>query len=125
MIIGMGIDIVDVDRIRRSLDKWGGRWAEKIFTREEIEVCRRSPDPAQSYAARFAAKEAFFKALPGAPSATSLQLIEVISDPAGRPAITVSGAMKDALDLTGADRSHLSMTHTPNVAAAVVAIEKI
>lgn len=123
-MIGFGVDIVDVERVRYSLEKWGKRWESRIFTEGEISYCRSAADPAQSYAARFAAKEAFFKAHPSPPDVFCPKMIEVSIDTSGRPEIFLSGLMKGSVDSIGQYSIFVTLTHISSMAAAVVVIEK-
>ena len=123
MILGVGIDLVDVERVRRSIERWGDRWTHRIFTEAEIKYCEYVRDPAPGYAARFAAKEAFFKALPEQPKAFLMIYVEVINSE-GKPAIRVHESVKDVLASLEPCKFHVSLTHEKNMAAAVVIIEK-
>jgi len=123
MILGVGIDIVDIPRVKRSLEKWGSRWEKKIFTGPEMDYCRRFNDPAPHYAARFAAKEAVFKALPRQPRAFFPREIEIVLSDSGRPAVKTSGETADSLGDTNQLNIHLSLSHEKATAAAIVVIE--
>lgn len=117
--IGIGIDLVEVSRIREMLEKHGRRFTERTFTSSEIAYCDACADPAMHYAARFAAKEAVAKAL-----GTGLWVegviwtdIEVVREPSGKPAIMLHGAAKQH----ARDASCLvSLTHTRELAMAQV-----
>jgi holo-[acyl-carrier protein] synthase len=121
MILGVGIDIVEIDRIKNTLEKWNTRFLEKVFTENEINYCNSKANPAQHFAARFAAKEAFYKALPKNKDYTvSWKEIEVISMKNGNPVISFTEKSKE-LELIHA---HLSLSHSLNSAVAVVVLEK-
>ncbi len=123
MIHGIGIDIVDVKRIEQAVRRWGGRFVERVFTPEEIEYCLGRVNPYDSYAARFAAKEAFIKALdPGVP--VFLREIGVVRAASGRPGIRLYGNAEEyfATALRNG-RIHLSLSHDRGCSIASVVIE--
>ncbi len=87
-IIGLGLDAVEIHRIEEALDKHGGRFKSKIFTKGEIERCEARADSAACYAARFAAKEAFYKALPNSvESSIPFKSVEIVNHKNGNLAI--------------------------------------
>ncbi len=123
MIIGIGTDITDVERIANTLRVYGERFERKVFSDEEIAYCRLTPRrSAERYAARFAAKEALAKAL-GLGMARGLwwRDIAVCKLPSGQPELLLSG---EAARLCQGLRSHLSLTHTDTMAMAVVILER-
>ncbi len=125
MIVGFGIDLVDIGRIRSTLERHGGRARARLFTEGELAYADRRQDPARHLAARFAAKEAAFKALAGSPSARGIgwRDIEVVSDTDGRPGLRLHGlaaARARELDVVAA---WLTMTHADGMAAATVVLE--
>lgn len=124
MIVGVGIDLAEVDRIAAALARWGERFAARVFTPGERATCRARGDGAAHYAARFAAKEAAFKAL-GGPRGVSWLDLEVVPAPGGdrAPSLALHGAAVAAASALGVVRLHLSLTHTQGVAAAVVIAE--
>jgi holo-[acyl-carrier protein] synthase len=115
VILGVGIDVVDVERFGATLARTP-RLVQRLFT---IEEQRR---PLASLAARFAAKEALAKAL-GAPGDLSWHDAEVITDESGRPWLEVRGTVQDRADLLGVKRLHLSLSHDAGIASAVVVLE--
>ena len=123
MIVGIGIDLVDITRVRKSLDRWGDRWTSKIFTDAERAACEKSPDPARTYASGFAAKEAAFKALPNQPRIFYPRQFEVVHDEARRPSIRLHSSTRDAEGCFDNLKPHLSITNENETAAAVVVIE--
>lgn len=124
MIISIGMDIVEIIRIERSLKTYKGRFREKYFTQSECEYCSSKSKPAQHYAARFAAKEALFKTLGGPwPSGCGHLDVEIISDKNGKPHIKLSDALENQFITLGMKNIHLSITHTKQSAAAVVIVE--
>jgi holo-[acyl-carrier protein] synthase len=125
MILSIGIDIVEVYRIRQTTARTP-RFAERVFTAAEREYCEsKGVAAAQSYAGRFAAKEAFLKALKtGWRGKITWQDIEVVSDEMGAPSLEIHGEAKNILKKRGADRVHLSISHTSEHAIAEVILEK-
>ena len=124
MIISIGIDIAEVYRIRDTIARTP-RFAERVFTANEREYCEsKGAAAAQSYAARFAAKEAFLKALKtGWRGKISWQDIEVVVDEAGAPSLNLTGETLKIKDERGASHVHLSISHTTEHAIAQVIIE--
>lgn len=124
MILSIGIDIVEVYRIRDTIARTP-RFAERVFTAQERKYCEgRGAAGAQSYAARFAAKEAFLKALKtGWRGKITWHDIEVVLDEAGVPSLWITGEAKRLLDSMSAARAHLSLAHTTEHAVAYVILE--
>jgi holo-[acyl-carrier protein] synthase len=125
MILSIGIDIAEVYRIRETIARTP-RFAERVFTAREREYCEsRGAAAAQSYAGRFAAKEAFLKALKtGWRGKITWTDIEILNDADGVPAFAVTGEAKRLLNETGAAAVHLSISHTAEHAVAQVIFEK-
>lgn len=125
MIISTGIDIVEVYRIRETIARTP-RFSERVFTECERSYCEsKGAAAAQSYAARFAAKEAFLKAIKtGWRGKITWQDIEVVSDEDGVPTLAITGEAKRILDERGATTIHLSISHTTEHAIAQVILEK-
>jgi len=125
MILSIGIDIVEVYRIRQTIARTP-RFAGRVFTAGERAYCDGKGKAAfQSYAGRFAAKEAFLKALQtGWRGKITWQDIEVVSDNAGVPTLVITGEAARILRERGADRVHLSISHTTDHAIAQVVLEK-
>lgn len=122
MILGLGIDIVEVSR----LEKWlkDNKLLQRFFSEEEIEyVLSKENGAARSLAVRFAAKEAFGKALGTGLAGIKLKDIVVVNDRTGRPFLKVSGTALEALKKKGGAVLHLSLSHEKTTAAAVVIIE--
>lgn len=126
MIVSIGIDIVEVYRIRETLTRTP-RFAERVFTESEREYCEsKAAAAAQSYAARFAAKEAFLKALKtGWRGKITWRDMEILNDKEGVPSLEISGEARILLENLGANKIHLSMSHTTKHAVAQVILEKI
>ena len=116
MIVGVGIDVVQVDRFERALGRTP-RLKDRLFTAAEQEGMR-----VESLAARFAAKEAVAKAL-GAPGGMSWHDAEVVRGTGGRPELLVTGTVAEEASAQGISRWHLSLSHDGGVATAVVVAE--
>jgi holo-[acyl-carrier protein] synthase len=124
MIVGVGLDLVPIARLQALLRRRGERALRRLFTPAEAERCRLSKHPPESFAARFAAKEAFFKALgTGWGRGGEWTDVEVVSAPSGAPSLRISGRAAALAAERGVARVHLSLTHTPDTAAAVVVLE--
>jgi holo-[acyl-carrier protein] synthase len=115
MIVGVGIDVAEIDRFATALDRTPSL-APRLFTERERQL------PPQSLAARFAAKEALAKAL-GAPRGLQWTDAEVVSDPHGRPSLRVVGTVAAAAAHLGVTRWHLSLSHDGGIATAIVIAE--
>ena len=126
MIRGIGMDMADIDRIARVLARHPERARRRLFTEGERAYCDRRAQPARHFAARFAAKEAAYKALAGSAEARHIHWleIEVANSPLdGRPMLLLHGtAAKRAAEL-GVGTVHITLTHSAEVAAAVVVLE--
>jgi holo-[acyl-carrier protein] synthase len=125
MIVGLGVDISEIDRIEAAIRRHGRAFIERVFAPREIEYCERHRGPAERYAARFAAKEATMKALgTGWRRGVRWVDIEVVREASGRPTIELRGAARQHADRLGVSRIHLSLTHSGNLAFAEVIFEK-
>jgi len=123
MVHGIGIDIVDVKRLEQAVRRWGERFVERVFTPEEIEYCSGKANPYNSYAARFAAKEAFIKALKS-DLPVSLKEIGVMNKGSGQPEISLYGNAGELFArLLRNGRIHLSLSHDRGCSIASVVIE--
>lgn len=125
MIIGIGVDIVDIDRIEHSLLEHGTRFRNRIFTAGEITYCEAHLRSGERYAARFAAKEATRKAFGAVASITRLswQDVEIVSSNEGAPHLHLHGATADLARKLGVVRSHVSLSHATSQAIAMVVLE--
>ncbi len=126
MILGVGMDIVEVHRIETLLRRFGSRFVTRIFSDYEIAYCEKRSRPARHYAVRFAAKEAFVKALGERRAAypgMRWSDIGVQRSPQGQPTFIFSGTIKEAIGQIGLRQAHLSLTHSTEYAAAVVILE--
>ncbi len=124
MIVGSGIDLVEIARIQHSMDRFGRRFLERVYTEAEQAYCLRRRNAAESFAARFAAKEAAAKALgTGISRGVSWLEIEVTRAPGRRPELRFSGRAAEMAAHIGARRAALSLTHTTTTAMASVVLE--
>ena len=122
MILGLGLDLAEVPRIARLMSEWGERFLERVFTAAERDYALGRAHAASHLAARFAAKEALLKAL-RVPPGISWQDIEVVGGGQRAPELSLRGRAAAAAADLGVVRLHLSLTHTDEVAAAVVVAE--
>jgi len=124
MIIGSGIDLAEIGRIQQSIDHYGARFLDRVYTAAEQAYCQRKRNAAESFAARFAAKEAGAKALgTGINFGVSWREIEVVRLPGGRPTLIFHGRAAEIATSLGVARSALSLTHTATLAMASVVLE--
>lgn len=124
MIRGIGVDIVKVDRIEQAVERWGYRFLKRIFTAAEIERCQKRARPAQCLALRFAAKEAFAKALGlGMRKGLRWRDIEVVHDHLGKPDLLLHNQAQRLLEAMEASRTWLSLSDERESALAVVVLE--
>ncbi|MDD5232505.1 MAG: holo-ACP synthase [Syntrophales bacterium] len=124
MIIGIGIDVIEIRRIKAAVHRWGDRFLRRVFTTREIEYCGRKQRPALHFAARFAAKEAVMKCLGTGMRGIAFRDIEVVNNVAGKPDLHIDRDLRAVLkDDVKYPRFHLSITHSDYYAAAVVVLE--
>ncbi|HSB32171.1 MAG TPA: holo-ACP synthase [Candidatus Sulfobium mesophilum] len=123
MIYGIGVDIVEIDRIRDAVDRWGERFLRRVFTEHEIAYSYKKKGPYLPLSVRFAAKEAFIKAI-SAEIHLALNEIEVINREGGQPFIEVKGRLKTFFEERSIRRVHLSMSHERKYGMACVVVEK-
>ncbi|MGA9671076.1 MAG: holo-ACP synthase [Terracidiphilus sp.] len=124
MIIGSGIDLAEIGRIQQSVDRYGSRFLDRIYTAAEQAYCLQKRNAAESLAARFAAKEAGAKALgTGISRGVGWQEIEVVREPGGRPKIRFHGRAAQIAEHLGVVNAALSITHTATLALASVVLE--
>ena len=123
-IVGTGIDITEVPRIARAIERHGDRFLQRIFTAAEIRYCESKKNRIERYAARFAAKEAAMKAIgTGWRQGVAWKEIEVGREPGGRPTVHFTGRVQQHAARLGAKRASLSLTHTEQTAMAQVILE--
>lgn len=124
MIVGLGVDIAEIDRIDGAIRRHGAHFLERIFTPDEIAYCERHRNKSERYAARFAVKEAAMKALgTGWRHGIRWRDIEVTNLPGGKPTLHFAGIAKEFADRLGVKNSSLSITHSGNLALAQVILE--
>ena len=121
-VIGIGTDVVDIERFRRALERTP-RMVERVFTEGERAYGLRQRDPAQRLAARFAAKEATMKALGVGLGAFGFHDVEVVRARTGEPSLRITGAAAELAARRGVQRWRVSLTHSDLVAFAVVIAE--
>jgi len=124
VVIGLGIDMVDVSRLEEALARHPERATDRLFTLEELADCKGRPNSAQCLAGRFAAKEAFLKALgTGMRDGISWRHISVRNGPMGQPELVATHVAAEKLSELKGTAVHVSITHDAGIAAAVVVIE--
>ena len=125
MILGLGTDLIETERVRESIDRFGDRFLRRIYTPGEIAYClRKKKHAAESFAARFAAKEAGAKALgTGISRGVSWQELEVGREPGGRPTLHLTGRAGELAAVLGVRSVQLSLTHSRDLALAFVVME--
>ena len=124
MVIGMGTDLIETRRVQESMDRFGDRFLMRIFTAGEIAYCQRKKNAAESFAARFAAKEAGAKALgTGISRGVSWKEFEVKREASGKPTLSLHGRAAELAGAMGIRRVEVSLTHSRELAMAVVLVE--
>ena len=125
MIVGIGIDLVDIDRVERLIRGREERVLKRLFTFREVDYARQRADPWRHYAARLAAKEATYKALAGNDLARAINWkdIEVVMHSDGRPSLALHGHAKRRAAELRVTRALVTLTHSQNSAAAMVVLE--
>lgn len=125
MILGIGTDLIEIPRIARSIERFGESFLHRVYTAEEIAYCqRKKKTAAESFAARFAAKEAGAKALgTGISRGVAWTEFAVTREPSGRPLLGFHGRAAEIAAAMGITRVSLSLTHTKDMAMAVVIVE--
>jgi holo-[acyl-carrier protein] synthase len=124
VIFGVGTDVVEIGRIEKALSRWGERFAERILCAPELARFRKHRQPASYLAKRFAAKEAFTKALgTGIKAPANWHGVWVTNRPSGKPELEFSDSLKKSLSSRGISRAHLSLADERGVAVATVILE--
>ena len=124
MILGTGVDLAEVHRIRQSVERFGDRFVHRIYTDREIAYVERKANRFERYAARFAAKEAGMKALgTGWRRGIQWKDFEVVNLPSGRPTLLLHGEAEAIASRAGVKSVHLSLTHTAENGLAYVIFE--
>ncbi len=126
MIVGIGVDIIDIKRLELALERHGNRFRDRIFTAREIEYCEQPIRRGERYATRFAAKEAARKAIGAATPVRALAWhdIEIISSNEGAPQLEFHGRAGELIEQLGVARAHVSLSHATNQAIAFVILER-
>jgi holo-[acyl-carrier protein] synthase len=126
MIVGLGTDLAEVLRIRKSVERYGDRFLNRIYTAKERTYSLSKANAAERLAARFAAKEAGMKAIgTGWHHGVTWRDFEVVNEPSGKPVLNLTGVAQRIADQLGVARISLSMTHTAQMAFAVVILEDL
>jgi holo-[acyl-carrier protein] synthase len=124
MISGIGQDIIEVERVAQKIGKEKG-FREMVFSKNEIAYCEAKPNKFEHYAARFAAKEAFFKAIgTGWKNGTAFNEVEIFHQDHGRPGLCLLGTTAETLASINTNKIFVSISHLRSVASAVVVIEE-
>jgi holo-[acyl-carrier protein] synthase len=124
MIVGTGVDIVETRRIEEAFGRYGGRFAKRLFTPAEIAYCEKFKNRAERFAARFAAKEAAFKALgTGWRNGVRWLDVEVTHQPSGKPEIRLTGRAHELAGQMRVARTSISLSHSDRYAVAQVIFE--
>jgi holo-[acyl-carrier protein] synthase len=125
VVVGVGFDLVDIPRVAALLAAKGDRAEARLFTPGEAAYARARAEPARHFAARFAAKEAAYKALAGTEAARGISWrdIEVAVEWDGRPRLVLHGRAAERAAALGVSRAHVTLTHADAVAGAVVVLE--
>jgi holo-[acyl-carrier protein] synthase len=123
MVIGIGIDIIEIDRIKQSVDEYGDRYLQKVYTPDELKYCLSKKNKYQHLAARFAAKEAIYKAISSNwNSELSWQDMEIINAPNGMPEVKFKGNLEKFL--SNEKSLKISMSHSRDYVACVAIVYK-
>lgn|SRR6185437_647988 len=124
MIVGSGVDMIEIARIAETLARYGDRFCQRVYLPEEIRYCRGKKNAAESFAARFAAKEAAAKALgTGIHSGVTWRDIEVVRTASGRPTLLFHGRAAAIARKLGVQNAAISLTHSRTDALAHVVLE--
>ena len=124
MVVGLGVDIIQNNRIESIVDKWGDKFLKKIFTDYELNFIKKHKQKMQRYASNFAAKEAVVKALgTGFRSGIRFRNIELKRDSLGKPFIELAGSTKAFADNRGVNKIHTTISHEKEYSVAVVIFE--
>jgi holo-[acyl-carrier protein] synthase len=125
MIIGVGIDLIEVQRVADKIGKKAG-FAELVFSAREIAYCEAKANKYEHYAARFAAKEAFFKALgTGWRNGTAFNEVEIIGDEEGKPEVYLLGKTAATVAAMNPGKISVSLSHLATMASAIIIIESV
>jgi holo-[acyl-carrier protein] synthase len=124
MLIGTGVDLIEIDRVAKSMERYGERFLRRVYTAREIAYCSRKRSSAESFAARFAAKEAAAKALgTGISRGVTWTEFQVGREPSGKPILELSGRAAALAAELGVNAISVSLTHSRDLAMAMVVME--
>jgi holo-[acyl-carrier protein] synthase len=124
VIVGLGLDIAEIDRIGAAITRHGAHFLERVFTPGEVAYCERYRNKFERYAGRFAAKEAAMKALgTGWSRGVRWRDIEVTRQPSGKPTLRLEGGARQVADALGVRNISITITHSGNLALAEVIFE--
>lgn len=124
MILGLGTDLTEVERIRKSVERYGDRFLKRVYTSAECAYAFSKANRAERLAARFAAKEAAMKAIgTGWTRGITWKDFEVINESSGRPTLRLSGVAREIANIMGVEHISVSLTHTAELALAIVVLE--
>ncbi len=125
MIYGTGIDLVKISRIEQILERWGERFVNRVFAAEEIRICNNRAKPSSAFAIRFAAKEAFSKAIGlGMREGVRWRDIEVFNHRTGKPGLKLHGRSLELCNENNINSIHISLSDEGDYAAAMVILEQ-
>ena len=125
MIYAVGTDLVEISRIEKIIETWGERFVRKVYSEGEIRYCSTKAYPAQHFAARFAAKEAFLKGVGlGMAGGVGFRDVEVINRAEGKPELNFHGRAREMVDEAAITKCHISLSHTDRYAVAFIVLEK-
>ena len=125
MIKGIGIDIVEISRIEKMIRTYGSQFLRKVFTEAEIDYCRKMAKPPVHFAGRWAAKEAFYKALPQeCQKISGWKSMEVVAEGTKTPSLSVcDAALAKAMKKNGVEKSYVTISHEKSMCVAMVVLE--
>jgi len=124
MVIGIGVDIIEIERVKKLIEKFSGKFIKKVFSAREMDYCRRFSDPGRCFAARFAAKEAVLKALgTGLAQGVRWREVEIVNLPGGAPEVVLTGKAAALANTKGVQKVLVSLAHGKNEAIAFVLLE--
>lgn len=123
MIFGIGTDIVRTERLRTAVERWGDKFLQRVFTKDEISYAYQKKNPFLSLAARFAAKEALIKAI-GKRTPVAMADIEIVNNAEGGPSISPRGKLRIYFDQQNIQQTHVSLSHEDDYSIAFVVVEK-
>jgi len=124
MVYGIGVDIVKIERFKKALERWGDRLCKRVFTPQELSICHKKAQPGRHLALRFAAKEAFLKALGiGMFQGVAWNEIEITNDPLGRPCLKTLGGAERLCREKGIKEIFVSISHEAEYGVAHVLLE--